>query len=116
MAGNDSSTDLSTARAVRQRRDEVQILDVREDWEWNAGHIEGSTHIPLNELLAGRMEDLDQARPVVAVCKTGNRSEVAALMLRARGFEAHNLEGGVEDWEGEGFPLVTDGGDAGRVA
>jgi rhodanese-related sulfurtransferase len=111
-----SQNDLTQARGCWEKRDEVQILDVREGWEWDAGHIEGSTHIPLNELLAGRMETLDQSRPVVAVCKTGNRSEVAALMLRARGFEAHNLEGGVEDWQGEGLPLVTDAGDPGRVA
>jgi rhodanese-related sulfurtransferase len=108
--------DLSTAKGCWEHRDEVQILDVREGWEWDAGHIEGSTHIPLNELLAGRMENLDQSRPVVAVCKTGNRSEVAALMLRARGYQAHNMEGGVEDWQGEGLPLVTDEGDPGRVA
>ena len=111
-----SDNDLTRARDCWERREEVQILDVREGWEWDAGHIEGSTHIPLNELLAGRMEDLDQGRPIVAVCKTGNRSEVAALMLRARGYQAHNLEGGVEDWQGEGLPLVTDAGDPGRVA
>lgn len=111
-----SENEFTRPRGCWEKRDEVQILDVREGWEWDAGHIEGSTHIPLNELLAGRMESLDQGRPVVAVCKTGNRSEVAALMLRARGFEAHNLEGGVEDWQGEGLPLVTDAGDPGRVA
>jgi rhodanese-related sulfurtransferase len=111
-----NETDLTTAKGCWEQRDEVQILDVREGWEWDAGHIEGSTHIPLNELLAGRMENLDQGLPVVAVCKSGNRSEVAALMLRARGYQAHNLEGGVEDWHGEGLPLVTDDGDPGRVA
>jgi rhodanese-related sulfurtransferase len=107
---------LATARGCWERRDDVQILDVREGWEWDAGHIEGSAHIPLNDLLGGRMENLDQSRPVVAVCKSGNRSEVAALMLRARGYEAHNLQGGVEEWKDEGLPLVTDEGQPGRVA
>lgn len=111
-----SETDLTRARDAWEQRDNLQLLDVREGWEWEAGHIEGSLHIPLNELLAGRMEGLEQGRPVVAVCKTGNRSEVAALMLRARGFDAHNLEGGVEDWSTEGLPLVTDQGEPGRVA
>jgi rhodanese-related sulfurtransferase len=111
-----NETDLTTAKGCWERRAEVQILDVREGWEWDAGHIEGALHIPLNELLAGRMESLEKGWPVVAVCKTGNRSEVAALMLRARGYEAHNLEGGVEDWSGESLPLVTDQGDPGRVA
>jgi rhodanese-related sulfurtransferase len=111
-----TDTDLTGVKGVWESRDRVQILDVREGWEWDAGHIEGSLHTPLNELLAGRMESLEKGRPVVAVCKTGNRSEVAALMLRARGFEAYNLEGGVEDWSTEGLPLVTDRGDSGRVA
>jgi rhodanese-related sulfurtransferase len=111
-----SEAEITRPRGAWERRDKVQILDVREGWEWDAGHIDGSVHIPLNELLAGRMEGLEQSRPVVAVCKTGNRSEVAALMLRARGYEAHNLEGGVEDWATEGLPLVTDGGGGGRVA
>src|SRR5918992_3042857 len=111
-----SQNDLTRARGCWEKRDEVQILDVREDWEWDAGHIEGSVHIPLNELLAGRMESLDQGRPVVAVCKTGNRSEVAALMLRARGFEAHNMAGGTEAWVGARFPFTTPDGSPGRGA
>jgi rhodanese-related sulfurtransferase len=111
-----TETDLTTAKGCWERRDAVQILDVREGWEWDAGHIEGALHIPLNELLAGRMEGLDEGRPVVAVCKTGNRSEVAALMLRARGYEAHNLEGGSEEWVEAGLPFVTDDGAPGRVA
>jgi rhodanese-related sulfurtransferase len=110
-----SETDLTNPKGCWEHRDEVQILDVREGWEWDAGHIEGAVHIPLNELLSGRMENIDKDRPVVAVCKTGNRSEVAALMLRARGYQAHNLEGGVEDWSGESLPLVTDRGDPGGV-
>lgn len=108
--------DITRPKGCWESRDQVQILDVREDWEWDAGHIDGSRHIPLNELLAGRMEGLERDRPVVAICKTGNRSEVAALMLRARGYQAHNLEGGVEDWATEGLPLVTGSGDPGSVA
>jgi rhodanese-related sulfurtransferase len=111
-----TEAEISRPRGAWERRDQVQILDVREDWEWDAGHIEGSVHIPLNDLLAGRKEGLEQDRPIVAVCKTGNRSEVAALMLRARGYDAHNLEGGVEDWLSEGLGLVTDSGAPGRVA
>lgn len=111
-----TDTDLTDAKGVWERRDRVQILDVREGWEWDAGHIEGAVHIPLNELLAGRMEGLEPDRPVVAVCKTGNRSEVAALMLRARGYEAHNLERGSEAWVEAGLPFVTDEGSPGRVA
>lgn len=114
MAADDAK--LTEPLGVWERREGVQILDVREPWEWEAGHIEGAVHIPLNALLAGRMEGLERDRPVVAVCKTGNRSEVAALMLRARGFDAYNLESGSEAWVEAGLPLVTDEGTPGRVA
>ena len=99
------------------QKDRFQLLDVREDWEWDAGHIDGAMHIPLSEVMAGQVQGrLDQGRPVVVVCKTGNRSELAALMLQARGYEAHNLEGGTERWAGSGYPIVATGGGPGRVA
>jgi rhodanese-related sulfurtransferase len=108
---------LDDPRAVHDQRDELQILDVREQWEWDAGHIEESVHIPLNEVMAGAERDrLDQGKPVVVVCKTGNRSELAALILQARGYEAHNLEGGTERWAASGLPMVASDGGPGRVA
>jgi rhodanese-related sulfurtransferase len=110
------SEDLRDPRIVRERQAEVQIVDVREQPEWEAGRIEGSVLIHLNDLMAGRLESLDTSRPVVAVCRSGNRSEVASLMLRARGFEAYNMEGGVEAWVSAGFPFKTPDGSPGRVA
>jgi rhodanese-related sulfurtransferase len=107
--------DLTEARAVYDRRDDIQILDVRELHEWVAGHVEGSVHVPLNAVLSGK-EDLDPARPVAVVCSMGSRSEVGALMLRARGFDAHNVDGGLQSWVAEGLPLVADDGSPGRVA
>lgn len=101
---------------MHQRQGDVQIVDVREAPEWEAGRIEGSVHIPLNELMAGRLENLDASRPVVAVCRSGNRSEVASLMLRARGFEAYNMEGGTEAWVAAGLPFTAPDGSPGRVA
>jgi rhodanese-related sulfurtransferase len=110
------SEDLRDPRIVHQRQGDVQIVDVREAPEWEAGRIEGSVHIPLNELMAGRLENLDASRPVVAVCRSGNRSEVASLMLRARGFEAYNMEGGTEAWVAAGLPFTAPDGSPGRVA
>lgn len=111
-----SDADLTTPAGVEARRDEIQILDVREQDEWDAGYIPGSVHIPLNALMNGAMEGLEPGRPVVVVCRSGSRSEVGALMLAARGFEAHNLVGGLEAWAAEGRPLVTPAGSPGRVA
>lgn len=108
---------MDDPRLVYERRGEWQILDVREPYEWDAGHIEDAVHVPLNGVMAGaEQERLDPGRPVIVVCKTGNRSELAALMLQARGFEAHNLEGGTEAWVGAGLPIVASDGSPGRVA
>jgi rhodanese-related sulfurtransferase len=59
---------------------------------------------------------LDPERPVVVVCKTGNRSELAAVMLQARGFQAENFEGGTEAWVAAGLPILASDGSPGRVA
>ncbi len=111
-----SEYDLTTPAGVAGRLEEIQIVDVREDDEWLAGRVEGSIHIPLNSLLAGVMDGVETGRPVVAVCRQGTRSEVATLMLRARGFEAYNLEGGLEAWAAQNLPLTTPDGAPGRVA
>jgi len=109
-------SELTHPKGVWDRRDDVQIVDCREMYEWVAGRIERAVHIPLNQIMAGATEDLDPARPVVVVCRSGNRSELATLMLQARGFEAYNLEGGMEDWEREGLPFSSPDGGPGRVA
>lgn len=107
--------ELTEPRGVWERHGDVQIVDVREQYEWVAGRIEGAVHVPLSDLMAGRA-DFDRDRPIVAVCRTGNRSELASLMLQARGYEAYNLEGGMEAWEREGLPFTTPDGEPGRVA
>jgi rhodanese-related sulfurtransferase len=109
-------SDLSSPNGAYEERDRVQFVDCREPYEWAAGRVEGSMHLPLNSILAGAGDDLDHEKPVVVVCRSGNRSELAALMLQARGFEAHNLEGGLERWVREGLPLTTPEGEPGRVA
>lgn len=84
----------------------MQVLDVREDFEWQAGHIEGAMHIPLAQL-PSRLSELDIETPVLAMCHVGQRSAMAAVFLRERGFDAHNLEGGIDAWMSEGLPLVV---------
>jgi rhodanese-related sulfurtransferase len=108
---------MDNVRTLHDNLGEYQVVDVREAWEWQAGRIDGSVHVPLNLLLGGGEQGLvDQSRPVVLVCKSGNRSELATMMLRARGYEAENLEGGLEDWAAAGLPLTTPEGEPGRVA
>lgn len=108
---------MEDPKRVYEQRDRVQILDVREPYEWEAGHIEEAIHIPLGQLMAGaETGQLESDRQVIVVCKTGNRSELAALMLQARGYDAQNLEGGTERWVAAGLPIVAADGSPGRVA
>lgn len=93
----------------------MQILDVREDVEWAAGHIDGACHIPLNQL-PERLGHLSQDRPVAVVCRSGNRSALAAEYLSRLGLDAHNLDGGLLRWVDAGLPLSAPGGQPGRVA
>jgi rhodanese-related sulfurtransferase len=110
------SSHLTTAKGVFDNLDEVQLVDCREQYEWDAGRVEGAIHLPLNDILAGAGSDLDHERPVAVICRSGNRSELAALMLQARGFEAYNVEGGMESWAREGLPFSAPDGSPGRVA
>lgn len=92
-------------QAAFARRDEVVFVDVREAYEFDAGHIEGSQHIPIMEL-PQRFEELPKDRTIVCVCQIGQRSDLTARFLTERGYDAHNLEGGVTMWLEHGFPLI----------
>src|SRR6266545_6465830 len=98
---SETRTDLTASRGLAEHLNEVQVVDCREPYEWVAGRIEGSIHLPLNAILAGSTGELDTDRTTVVVCRSGNRSELATLMLQARGFDAHNLANGLEEWEAE---------------
>ena len=113
---SDVATDLTTSKGLAEHFDEVQVVDCREPYEWHAGRIEGSIHLPLNSILAGATGQLDPSKTTVVVCRSGNRSELATLMLQARGFEAYNVEGGMEAWASEGLPFNAGDGSPGRVA
>ena len=94
--------------------DGLAILDVREDDEWAAGHIDGALHIPLRELPA-RLADLPATQTLV-VCKVGGRSAQAVAYLAQQGYDVVNLDGGMLDWEAAGRPMVSETGQAPYVA
>jgi rhodanese-related sulfurtransferase len=110
------SEHLTDVHGVHDRLDEIQLVECRKLYEWVAGHIEGALHLPLNAIMAGAGTDLDRARPVALICRTGNRSELATMMFQARGFEAYNVEGGMEAWDEAGYEMSTDDGSPARVA
>lgn len=86
-----------------------QVIDVREPHEREAGHIEGTRHIPLAQL-SEQADSVDRERPVVFYCRAGSRSEMAAQAFRASGFQAYTMSGGLLRWAGEGRPLAPAGG------
>jgi rhodanese-related sulfurtransferase len=90
---------------VAKRLDEVQLVDVRQPNEWDAGHIDGAIHIPEDEL-ADRLDELDRSRAVVTVCRAGTRADDAAELLRGEGFDAHSLDGGLLAWKWAGLALT----------
>jgi rhodanese-related sulfurtransferase len=103
-----------TPAELSEQIGEVQLVDVRYANEWDAGRIAEARHIPADEL-EDRMDELDRSRPVVTLCRSGQRSASAAAQLRAEGFRAENLDGGMEAWAADGHPVVRDGGEAGQV-
>ena len=88
-----------TVPELRLRSADVQILDVRDQGEWEAGHIEGSTHAPYYEI-HGVPEGIDPARPVAVMCSSGQRAAPAASLLRRFGVKEvlHVVDGGVRDY------------------
>ena len=90
--------------AELQRRGAVQVIDVREDYEWDAGRIPGARHVPLPEV-AAQADSIDRETAVVFVCRVGGRSAMAAHAFRRAGYDAYNLDGGMVAWAGRGLPL-----------
>ncbi|MEU8867434.1 rhodanese-like domain-containing protein [Streptomyces umbrinus] len=92
-------------------------LDVREPYEWQAGRAPRAVHLPLSALAAGAGLPAEaQARPLVVICRSGNRSGQAAELLATRGAEAVDVIGGMRDWAGAGLPVVDPQGGNGTVA
>jgi rhodanese-related sulfurtransferase len=76
----------------------MQLLDVREAWEFQTARIDGSTLIPMGEIQA-RISELDPSSDIVVICHHGGRSMQVAVFLERQGFSGvHNLTGGVDAW------------------
>lgn len=87
------------------------LLDVREQDEWEAGHVDGALHIPMGELIA-RIGELPEQRLYV-LCRVGGRSAQVVQYLVAQGLDAVNVDGGMYAWEAAGRPMT---GTEGRPA
>ena len=95
--------------AELQRGGEVQLIDVREDYEWDAGRIAGARHVELGRV-AAEAASIDRDRPVVFYCRVGSRSGMAADAFRSAGYDAYSMAGGLVAWDERGLPLEPDDG------
>ncbi|RAP75450.1 rhodanese-like domain-containing protein [Paenibacillus montanisoli] len=83
-----------------ERKEMVNILDVREHDEWESGHIPGATHIPLGQINRA-LNVLDPKQETVVVCRSGKRSGRACEYLSSLGYNVVNMPGGMSEWSGD---------------
>ena len=94
--------------SVEEIPEDAKILDVREDYEWEEGHIERAQHLPLADIPA-RYED------VYVICRSGGRSLKATEYLNQNGFDAINVKGGMGAWQDAEYPMVSENGQTPQV-
>jgi hydroxyacylglutathione hydrolase len=100
---------VTPADLAAMRGDSVPVvIDVRNDNEWNDGHLPSALHIPLGHL-TDRLSELPKGSPVVMQCATGARSAIAAsLLTRAGRHDVSNLAGGYQAWVAAGLPTTNE--------
>ncbi len=101
------SSDISVQEAAKLRDEGAFVLDVREPSEWNEFHIPNATLIPLGQLEA-RVSEVPKDKPIVVVCRSGNRSATGRNILKDMGFtNVTSMKGGMTDWRSDGLPTVS---------
>jgi rhodanese-related sulfurtransferase len=95
--------------AEMQREGSIQLVDIREPYEWEAGRIPGARFLTATELMA-QAETLPRDTPVVFYCRVGGRSAMAANAFRRAGYDAYTMRGGLVEWAAKELPLEPDDG------
>ena len=106
----ETTYELTAEQAAGMVGEGAQLVDVRQDYEWEAGHISEAVHIPLEQLPA-RAESLGRDRAIIFQCRSGGRSAMTTAAFRESGFEAFNLGGGLLGWVAEGRPIEPSDGE-----
>jgi rhodanese-related sulfurtransferase len=89
---------------------EAELIDVRDDDEWEAGHIHGARHVELADLTA-EAGSIDRDRTVIFHCRGDGRSGMATDAFREAGYDAYTMEGGIVAWADTGLPLEPEDGE-----
>ncbi len=109
-AFDDENLEVAPQRAAELIREgEVQLIDVREPYEVEAGRLAGSRHLEL-ERLASQADSISREKPVLFYCRLGARSGMAANAFRRAGYTAYSLTGGIGAWHALGLPLEPEDG------
>ena len=88
-----------------QDQDDVFVIDVREQWEYDEGHIPGVTLIPMGDIPTS-LDELPKDKEILLTCRSGNRSGQTLDFLKQNGFtNVHNMQGGILAWEAAGFDV-----------
>ena len=101
--------EVSPAQAQEMIASGADVVDVRTDVEYEAGHLPGSRHVPLADVQS-EAANLDRAKPLILYCRSGERSGMAADAFATSGWDAHSIEGGLLQWAEDGLPIEPEGG------
>jgi len=82
------------------KKGKLPLVDVREDNEWEKGHLEGAIHVPLSGLSSVKQK-LDKNEEYYVMCHSGVRSSMACQELAKEGYKVTNVMGGISAWRGE---------------
>lgn len=109
LLSRSSGKEIGTLIAVQLiNYKDALVLDVREESEYDAGHIANSKHIP-SDKIKDRIQELEKFKdkPIVVIYRSGVRSGAASSILHANGFShVHNLAGGIDTWKQANLPIV----------
>jgi rhodanese-related sulfurtransferase len=114
MFGHTHAPQVTADQAIAMLRDGAALIDVREADEWQAGHAPDAMHVPLGQLGA-TVSQMDQAQPLVIICRSGRRSDNATVALRHAGYDAYNFIGGMHAWHQAGGAVIAANGQPGTV-
>lgn len=108
MQAMQNNPELDPALVAQQHAaGEIQLVDVREQPEYDAGHVPGSVHISMSTIVQ-RSDEIDAHKPVAFICLMGARSGAVTEHFRAQGVEAYNVSGGFARWFHENLPTEPD--------